>query len=81
AALCAALGTVGDARSVESLVAFLRDGKSTARARAFAAAALGNVADPSPMPFNSPIASRVMWRSAPETLIDPAGGRGILDLY
>ncbi|HVS17445.1 MAG TPA: HEAT repeat domain-containing protein, partial [Planctomycetota bacterium] len=30
AALCAALGTVGDARSVESLVAFLRDEKFTA---------------------------------------------------
>jgi HEAT repeat protein len=81
AALCAALGTIGDARAVESLVAFLQDGENSARARAFAAAALGNVADPSPLPFHTPIARRVLWRSAPETLIDPAGGRGLLDIY
>lgn len=81
AALCAALGTVGDARAVERLVAFLEDDAPSARARAFAAAALGNVADPSPLPFHAPIARRVLWRSAPETLIDPAGGRGLLDLY
>lgn len=81
AALCAALGTVGDARAVETLIAFLGNDEVTSRARAFAAAALGNVADPAPLPFNSPIAGRVVWRSAPETLIDPAGGRGILDLY
>lgn len=81
AALCAALGTVGDARSVEILVTFLESPAPSARARAFAAAALGNVADPSPLPFTSPIARRVLWRSAPETLIDPAGARGLLDLY
>ena len=81
AALCAALGTVGDARAVESLLAFLESDGVTARARAFAAAALGNVADPRALPFNAPVAERVVWRSAPETLIDPAGGRGILDLY
>jgi HEAT repeat protein len=81
AALCAALGTIGDARAVETLVAFLQDGENSARARAFAAAALGNVADPSPLPFHTPIARRVLWRSAPETLIDPAGGRGLLDIY
>jgi HEAT repeat protein len=81
AALCAALGTVGDARAVERLIAFLADPAPTQRARAFAAAALGNVADPSPLPFHAPIARRVLWRNAPETLIDPAGGRGLLDLY
>lgn len=81
AALCAALGSVGDARAVESLIAFLVDPAPTQRARAFAAAALGNVADPSPLPFHAPIARRVLWRNAPETLLDPAGGRGVLDLY
>jgi HEAT repeat protein len=81
AALCAALGTVGDARAVESLVGFLEHDAPSSLAKAFAAAALGNVADPSPLPFHAPIGRRVLWRSAPETLIDPAGGRGLLDLY
>jgi HEAT repeat protein len=80
AALAGALGTIGDARALAPLLELLADEEVTARARAFAAAALGRVGDRRPLPWNVDLARSATWMSAPETLRDPAGGAGVLDL-
>lgn len=80
AAIASALGTIGDARAIAPLLALLRDGEKTDRARAFAAAALGIVGDKEPYPFNSKLARIAVWGAATATLTDPSSGTGILDL-
>jgi HEAT repeat protein len=80
AALAGALGTIGDARAVAPLLELLADEEVTARARAFAAAALGRVGDRRPLPWNVDLARSATWTSAPETLSDPFGAAGVLDL-
>lgn len=79
AAIASALGSIGDARSIDSLLALLANEDVTARARAFAAVALGIVADKEPLPWNAKIASGINYRANPATLTDGTG-RGILDI-
>lgn len=80
ASLSSALGFIGDRRSVEPLLVMLRNQGLTERARAFAAVALGIVADKESLPWNSKIALDLNYRAATQTLTDQAGGTGILDI-
>jgi HEAT repeat protein len=81
AALASALGFTGDHRSVEPLLALLADRDVTEKARAFAAIALGNVADKELLPWNTKIGAGINYRAASATLFDPASGAGILDIF
>jgi HEAT repeat protein len=79
ASLSSALGFIGDQRSIAPLVTMLRNQGLTDRARAFAAVALGIVADKELLPWNAKIAQDIDYRAAPATLTDPSG-TGILDI-
>jgi HEAT repeat protein len=79
AALATALGIIGDRRSVEPLVKMLQDETLTGTARAFAAAALGLVADKEPMPWNSKIGVDLNYRASVETL-NATDGKGVLNI-
>ncbi|WP_419185792.1 HEAT repeat domain-containing protein [Rohdeia mirabilis] len=79
AALATALGIIGDRRSVETLVKMLQDETLTGTARAFAAAALGLVADKEPMPWNSKIGVDLNYRASVETL-NSTDGKGVLNI-
>lgn len=79
AAIASALGFIGDARSVDPLVEMLENQSLTARARAFAAVALGIVADKEPLPWNSKIGVNINYRANTVTLTGE-GGTGILDI-
>ena len=81
AACASALGFIGDARSVDPLVDMLKDEdqRYTQRARAFAAVALGLVADKEMLPWNAKIAQDINYRANTATLTDPSGA-GILDI-
>ena len=79
-ALASALGYTGDQRSVAPLLQLLNSRLVTAKARAFAAVALGNVADKELLPWNAKIGLDLNYRAAPATLTDP-NGAGILDLF
>jgi len=79
ASLSSALGFIGDQRSIVPLVTMLRNKDLTERARAFAAVALGLVADKELLPWNAKIAQDCDYRAAPATLTDPSG-TGILDI-
>ena len=81
AALCSALGIVGDVRSVEPLLAQIADLEATGLARAFAVVALGSVCDKNGLPWNEPYSAHLTWAEAPSTLFDPALGKGIVDLF
>lgn len=81
AALAAALGTIGDVRSVEPLLDLLADETVTARARAFAAAALGVVGSKDRLPWSTRYAQDVNYLAPTATLHDPGSGRGVLDLF
>ena len=78
AALAAALGLIGDARSIEPLRDVLLDDELNALARAFAAVALGGIADREVLPWNAKLRRDMNYRAAVETLTDQA--TGILDL-
>jgi HEAT repeat protein len=80
AAISAALGAIGDVRAVEPLIGMLEDSSKTARARAFAAVALGMVADKDELPWNSRISIGANYRATTPTLTDPEYGTGVLDL-
>jgi len=80
ASLSSALGFIGDRRSIDPLVAMLKDTDLTARARGFAAAALGIVGDRSRLPWNSLISRNLNYRASTSTLTDAGTGTGILDL-
>ncbi len=80
AAISSALGFIGDARSIDPLVEMLPSKDLTARARGFAAVALGIVADKEPLPWNTKIALDLNYRASTQTLVDAAGGTGILDI-
>lgn len=79
AATARALGLIGDVRSIEPLIAMLKNRSFTERARAFAAVALGIVADKDPLPWNSRISVGVNYRATAETLCDNTG-RGVLNI-
>ncbi len=77
----AALGFIGDRRSVEPLIAIL-DGRDRHLriARAFAAVTLGRVADRAPLPWVASISEGINYIATVGTLFDPVHGNGILDL-
>jgi hypothetical protein len=79
ASIASALGFIGDARSIEPLVAMLEDKKMTPRARAFAAVALGLVADKEPLPWNSKLSVGINYRANTTTLAN-GEGTGILEI-
>ena len=77
-AISSALGFIGDRRTIGPLTAMLHDESITDLSRAFAAVALGGVADKEPLPWNSKIAVNLNYRAAVETLTN--GSSGILDI-
>ena len=79
ASIASALGTIGDARSIEPLTEMLADPDRTDSARAFAAVALGIVCDKDALPWNSPLAVGSNYPSSPPTLTAPSA-TGILDI-
>jgi HEAT repeat protein len=80
AALVQALGFIGDRDSVAPLIELLRDETRTPLARAFAAAALGAIADQRSLPWNSSIAIDLNYRASTATLNQPDTGNGILNI-
>lgn len=77
-AISSALGFIGDRRSIDPLIKMLFDGNLTELSRAFAAVALGGIADKEDLPWGSKIAVDLNYRAAVETLTDKKGG--ILDI-
>ena len=80
-AIASALGFVGDSRAIDPLLGILLDTEHSDTARAFAAVALGLVCDKEAVPWNSKLAADAGWWEAPATLLDPTGGKGVLDLF
>lgn len=79
ASISAALGFIGDARSIDPLIGMLNDDQITDLARGFAAVALGIVADKEPLPWNAKISTNSNYRANTTTLTGD-GGTGILDI-
>jgi HEAT repeat protein len=79
-AIASALGFIGDARSIEPLLGMIESKGTSDRTKAFAAAALGNICDESPLPWNSSYALDVNYVLPPATLYEPVGGTGLLDI-
>ncbi len=79
ASLAQALGRIGDVASIDPLLAMLGDAKLTDGARAFAAVALGIIADQDELPWNAVLSVDVNYAAAPATLFDHAG-YGVLNL-
>ncbi|MBI5850640.1 MAG: HEAT repeat domain-containing protein [Planctomycetes bacterium] len=77
-AIASALGYIGDSQSIPPLVKLLHDSRLTDLSRAFAAVALGGIADQHPLPWNSAFACDTNYRAAVETLTDRQ--YGILDI-
>jgi hypothetical protein len=77
-AIASAIGFIGDARTIKPLRAMLFDDKLTELSRAFAAVALGGIADKELLPWNAKIAANVNYRAAVETLTNSQSG--ILDI-
>lgn len=80
AAAAIAIGFVGDARSVEPLIALLEDRSRPDLARAFAAVALGLLGEKEWLPWNAPIGEHLNYRAAVPSLTDKSTATGILDL-
>ncbi|MFT7668325.1 MAG: HEAT repeat protein [Planctomycetota bacterium] len=78
AALASALGFIGDSHSVEPLIQMLHDDSITDRARGFAAASLGIVADKEKLPFNTKFSVDINYRANTSTLTGE--GTGLLDI-
>ena len=78
AALAQALSLIGDRRMLPSLGKLLLDPDRAELPRAFAAAALGGIADRALQPWGTRIAANLNYRASVETLTD--GMTGILDL-
>lgn len=79
AAIASALGFIGDGGSIDPLIEMLQDEFIPDTGRAFAAVALGIVADKEPLPWNSKIAVDVNYRSSTTTL-NTTDGLGILNI-
>jgi HEAT repeat protein len=73
-----ALGAIKDRRSIEPLIAALRDESRPKLARAFAAAGLGGIGDKDPLPWNTPIAVDCNYMATVDTLTN--GQSGVLDI-
>ena len=80
AAISSALGFIGDSRSVAPLVALLEKQEVTPLARAFAAVALGIVADKEDLPWNAKISVDLNYRASTVTLTDEQTSNGVLDI-
>jgi HEAT repeat protein len=80
AAIASAFGFIGDHRAVDPLLKLLTSQTATAKARAFAAVALGNVADKEDWPWNAKIALGLNYRAETGTLTDPISASGVLDI-
>ena len=77
-AIASALAFIGDRHSISPLTRLLEDDGNPALTRAFAAAALGGIADKEKLPWNSKIARHLNYRGSVETLTQ--SGSGILDI-
>ncbi len=77
-AVASALAYIGDRRTIDPLADMLFDESITELSRAFAAVALGGVADKENLPWNSKIGGDMNYRAAVETLTN--GVAGILDI-
>lgn len=80
AAISSALGTIGDVRSIDPLIALLEDKEKTEKARGFAAVALGIVSDKEDLPWNAKISIDANYRANTTTLTSPEAATGILDI-
>ncbi len=78
AAIASALGELRDRRAITPLVAALADMERSTLARAFAAAALGGVADKDELRWNAVIARDVNYSALVDTLSN--GSSGVLDI-
>jgi len=78
AAISSALGYIGDSRTVAPLIQVLLDPSAGSLPRAFAAAALGGIADRQPLPWNTPIGANVNYRATVDTLTNQT--TGVLDI-
>ena len=78
-ALCDTLGTLGDARTIDPLIAELEDAHASDRRRAWAAFALGRLAEARELPWITLYTTRVNYLAAPPSLSSPFGG-GLLEL-
>ncbi len=77
-AIAQALGTLGDGSSIEPLTKILANEELTDLSRAFAATALGCLADKENLPWNAKISRNMNYRAAVETLMQ--SGTGVLDI-
>ncbi len=77
-AVANALGLVGKQNAVMPLVEMLLDQSRSSVQRASAATALGGIADPRPLPWNTPYSANSNYRATAETLTDRTAG--VLDL-
>lgn len=75
-----ALGAVGDRRAVDALIVMLEDADLQAGSRAFAAQALGMVADKDDLPWQSRISVDLNYIETPTTLTSQTR-EGILDAF
>lgn len=78
-AACFALGSVGDRRAVEPLLALVRDAKLSDHTRATAISALGRVCDRDRLPWQHAVSAGLNYRAMTVTLSDADHG-GLLDL-
>lgn len=79
ASIAQAMGRIGDRRAIEPLLELLEKPGTTTGARAFAAVALGIVADRRPLPWNSILSVGVNYAAATPTLYD-GQGLGVLNI-
>jgi hypothetical protein len=77
-AVASALGFIGDKRTIAPLTKLLLNKDLNGLSRAFAAVALGGVADKEPLPWNSKISVNINYRASVETLTNQS--TGILDI-
>ena len=77
-AISSALGFIGDRRTIIPLKKMMFNDSLTPLSRAFAAVALGGVADKEKLPWNSKISRNINYRAAVETLTQ--SGTGVLDI-
>lgn len=78
ASIASALGMIGDARSIDPLLAMLASDRMTDTARAFAAVALGIVCEREPLPWNAKISVGINYRALSSTLV--GGANGVLEI-
>jgi HEAT repeat protein len=79
-AVATALGFIGDKSAVTPLIHTMAQERIAHLGRAFAAVALGMVADQHDLPWNSVFSENLNYRAAVSTLVDQQTGTGILDI-